>query len=89
MKESGSLDEIWAKASKGIAAAGVILNSHGHVLLVKHSYGPLNWELPGGAAERDESPTETSVREVLRGDRPARQCGATNWRLLRAPRSWP
>jgi len=40
-----------AKASKGIAAAGVILNSHGHVLLVKHSY-PLNWELPGGAAER-------------------------------------
>jgi 8-oxo-dGTP pyrophosphatase MutT (NUDIX family) len=53
MKESGSLDEIWAKGSKGIAAAGVILNSHGHVLLVKHSYGPLNWELPGGAAERD------------------------------------
>ena len=44
MKESGSLDEIWAKASKGIAAAGVILNSHGHVLLVKHCYGPLNWE---------------------------------------------
>jgi ADP-ribose pyrophosphatase YjhB (NUDIX family) len=42
-----------------------ILNSHGHVLLVKHIYGPLNWELPGGAAERDESPTETSVREVL------------------------
>jgi 8-oxo-dGTP diphosphatase len=65
MNESGSLDEIWAKASKGIAAAGVILNSHGHVLLVKHSYGPLNWELPGGAAERDESRTETSLREVL------------------------
>ena len=67
MKESGSLDEIWAKAYKGIAAAGVILNRHGHVLLVKHSYGPLDWELPGGAAERDESPTETSVREVLEG----------------------
>ena len=67
MKESGSLDEIWAKASKGIAAAGVILNGLGHVLLVTHSYGPPNWELPGGAAERDESPTETSVREVLEG----------------------
>src|SRR5437870_2361941 len=65
MKESGSLDEIWAKASKGIAAAGVILNSHAHVLFVKHSYGPLNWELRRAAAERDESPTETSVREVL------------------------
>jgi 8-oxo-dGTP pyrophosphatase MutT (NUDIX family) len=87
-KESGSLDEIWAKASKGIAAAGVILNSHGHVLLVKHSYGPLNWELPGGAAERDESPPDIRPRSP-RGDRPARQCGATNWRLLRAARSWP
>ena len=62
---STSLDEIWSKASKGIAAAAVIVNTHGEVLLVKHSYGPLNWELPGGAAERDESPAETAVREVL------------------------
>jgi 8-oxo-dGTP diphosphatase len=62
---STSIDEIWAKASKGIAAAAIILNSKGDVLLVKHSYGPLNWELPGGAAERDESPVETAVREVL------------------------
>ncbi len=35
------------------------------MLLVKHSYGRLNWELPGGAAERDETPTETAVREVV------------------------
>ena len=56
MKESGSLDEIWAKASKGIAAAGVILNSYGHVLLVKHSYGPLNWELPGGLPNATSRP---------------------------------
>jgi 8-oxo-dGTP diphosphatase len=62
---SASLDQIWARASKAIAAAAIILNSDGGVLLVKHSYGPLNWELPGGAAERDESPTETAVREVL------------------------
>jgi 8-oxo-dGTP diphosphatase len=62
---STSLDEIWARASKGITAAAVILNSHGEVLLVKHSYGPLNWELPGGGAERDESPTQTALREVL------------------------
>jgi 8-oxo-dGTP diphosphatase len=59
-----SLDEIWARASKGITAAGVIVDPAGRVLLVKHSYGPLNWELPGGAAEPDESPTETAVREV-------------------------
>jgi 8-oxo-dGTP diphosphatase len=61
---STSLEEIWARASKSITAAAVILNSHGDVLLVKHSYGPLNWELPGGGAERDESPTQTAVREV-------------------------
>ncbi len=62
---STSLDEIWARASKGITASAVILNSQGDVLLVKHSYAALNWELPGGAAEREESPTETALREVL------------------------
>jgi ADP-ribose pyrophosphatase YjhB (NUDIX family) len=59
------LEETWARASKSITAAALILNRHGEVLLVRHSYGRLNWELPGGAAERDESPTETAVREVL------------------------
>lgn len=34
------------------------------VLLVRHSYGAENWELPGGAAERDESVLETAIREV-------------------------
>jgi 8-oxo-dGTP pyrophosphatase MutT (NUDIX family) len=62
---SSSLDEIWARASKGVAAAAMMVNSRGEVLLVKHSYGPLNWELPGGAAERDEAPTQTVLREVL------------------------
>ena len=49
---------------KIIGAAGVILNAEGHVLLVKQSYGKLNWELPGGAAEADESIAETAQREV-------------------------
>jgi 8-oxo-dGTP diphosphatase len=33
------------------------------VLLVKQTYGRLNWELPGGAAEAGESPDETVLRE--------------------------
>jgi 8-oxo-dGTP pyrophosphatase MutT (NUDIX family) len=45
-------------------AAAVILNSQGHVLLVKHSYGPLNWEIPGGGSEANESIVETALREV-------------------------
>lgn len=51
-------------ALKRLGAAAVILNADGHVLLVKHTYGRLNWELPGGHAEADESIIATAVREV-------------------------
>ncbi len=45
-------------------AAAIILNDEGHVLLVKQSYGHLNWDLPGGGAESGESIVETALREV-------------------------
>ena len=45
-------------------SAAFILNADRHVLLVKHSYGALNWELPGGASEADESPVDTALRET-------------------------
>ena len=47
-----------------MGAAAVILNEAGRVLLVKHTYGRLNWELPGGAAEPNESIVTTALREV-------------------------
>jgi ADP-ribose pyrophosphatase YjhB (NUDIX family) len=31
---------------------------------VRHSYGELNWEIPGGLGEDDEAADETAVREV-------------------------
>lgn len=49
---------------KDIGAAGVVLNAQGQILLVKQSYGKFNWELPGGAAEANESIAETAQREV-------------------------
>jgi 8-oxo-dGTP diphosphatase len=49
---------------KLIGAAAVILDSEERVLLVKHSYGKNNWELPGGKAEDNESAEETAQREV-------------------------
>lgn len=55
----------WAAAigthmtSKRIGAAAVIVDDGGRVLLVKHSYGRLNWELPGGGAEVNESAEES------------------------------
>lgn len=47
-----------------LGAAAVIQDEAGRVLLVKHTYGKLNWELPGGATEPNESVEQTVVREV-------------------------
>jgi len=47
-----------------LGAAAIILNEQDSVLLVKHSYGRLNWELPGGGNEEGESIVETVLREV-------------------------
>ena len=47
-----------------IGASAVILNEEGHVLLVHHTYGRLNWELPGGRGEPEEAGEETALREV-------------------------
>ncbi|XEC94624.1 NUDIX domain-containing protein [Paenibacillus tarimensis] len=51
-------------SDKLMGAAAVILDSEKRVLLVKHSYGKNNWDLPGGKAEKNESAQETAMREV-------------------------
>lgn len=33
--------------------------------MVHHTYGRLNWELPGGGSEPGEAPDETARRELL------------------------
>lgn len=47
-----------------MGAAAVIVDEGGQVLLVKHTYGRRNWELPGGQTEPGESAEETALREV-------------------------
>ena len=47
-----------------VGAAAVILDGEGRVLLVRHTYGRFNWDLPGGASEPGESVTETALREL-------------------------
>lgn len=49
---------------KSLGAAAIILDQAGRVLLVKHTYGKLNWDLPGGGAEANESAEGTAIREV-------------------------
>jgi 8-oxo-dGTP diphosphatase len=50
--------------TKLMGAAAIILDSEGHILLVKHSYGKCNWDLPGGKSEVNESAEETARREI-------------------------
>lgn len=53
----------WRKAP--IAGVSVIVtNLSGDVLLLKHSYGPDVWSLPGGGLGRGEDPLEAARREV-------------------------
>lgn len=49
---------------RNVGAAAAIFDEQGQVLLVKHTYGRLNWELPGGGAEGLEALTATALREV-------------------------
>ncbi|MFO6446020.1 NUDIX hydrolase [Erythrobacter sp. NE805] len=42
----------------------VVTNIGGDVLLLKHSYGPAVWALPGGALKAGEDPAEAARREV-------------------------
>jgi 8-oxo-dGTP diphosphatase len=51
---------LWA----AVGAAGAIFDGAGRVLLVHHTYGRLNWELPGGLVEPGESPDEGATREL-------------------------
>jgi 8-oxo-dGTP diphosphatase len=46
------------------AAAGLIFDTEGQVLLMREGYGRERYGLPGGVIEQGESPRATAVREV-------------------------
>jgi 8-oxo-dGTP diphosphatase len=47
-----------------LGAAAVIFHPDGRLLLVRHSYGRRNWELPGGGRQANESAEQAVLREV-------------------------
>ena len=59
MGDEGALQRV------AVGAACAIFDGDGRVLLVRHSYGRLNWEIPGGGSEPGEAPHETATRELL------------------------
>jgi len=50
----------WVRKATGSAV--VIVNGRGEVLVLRRSYPPFDWVLPGGNAEVGESPVETALR---------------------------
>jgi 8-oxo-dGTP pyrophosphatase MutT (NUDIX family) len=46
------------------SAIVVAFDERGRVLLVRHSYGPTSWSLPGGGIGRDEDPAQGAAREI-------------------------
>ena len=63
----------WPSRFVGVAAG--VVDPAGRILLVRHTYGALNWELPGGMSEPGESRpiTDFTVRrihDVLTGSPP-------------------
>jgi 8-oxo-dGTP pyrophosphatase MutT (NUDIX family) len=41
-----------------------VLTDGDHVLLVRHTYGPRGWDLPGGSPKRGEKPVQAARREM-------------------------
>lgn len=42
----------------------LVTDLEGRLLMVRHSYGPQGWALPGGGVNRGEGPEDTARREV-------------------------
>ncbi|WP_340588862.1 NUDIX hydrolase [Erythrobacter alti] len=55
----------WKLARPDVAGVAVLLrDADGRLLLVRHSYGPRSWAIPGGGMRANEDPAEAARREM-------------------------
>ncbi|MGH2910358.1 MAG: NUDIX hydrolase [Solirubrobacteraceae bacterium] len=54
----------WAVQRPVTEGVKCVISDGDRVLLVRHSYGPAAWDLPGGRSRRGEDPLATTRREM-------------------------
>jgi 8-oxo-dGTP pyrophosphatase MutT (NUDIX family) len=54
----------WLVFRPHVSGVKCVLTDGDHVLLVRHTYGPRGWDLPGGSPKRGEEPVKTAQREM-------------------------
>jgi 8-oxo-dGTP pyrophosphatase MutT (NUDIX family) len=54
----------WFLFRPSLSGVKCVLVDGDRVLLVRHSYGPAEWEIPGGGVKRNEPPTRAARREM-------------------------
>jgi ADP-ribose pyrophosphatase YjhB (NUDIX family) len=56
---------VWkAFGPRTVGIRGLVIDDQGRVLLVRHTYGPRQWHLPGGGVKRRESLVDALHREL-------------------------
>jgi len=58
------LPTVMVDVRPSVFGSATVIERGGQVLLVHHTYGELNWELPGGGADPGESAEEAARREA-------------------------
>lgn len=69
----------WPGRFVGVAAA--VIDPSGRILLVRHTYGRLSWELPGGVSEPGETFTIRRIQDAIAAAAPERV-------VVIPPRTW-
>ncbi|HET9718727.1 MAG TPA: NUDIX domain-containing protein [Solirubrobacteraceae bacterium] len=73
-----ALQAVWLISRPHLQGVKCVLSDGNRVLLVRHTYGRRWWDLPGGAIQHGEPPSEAAHREM------AEELGlkTVNWKLV-------